>query len=55
MKLPRLCLPSLRAHRAGVLFVNPRSPTVPARADGRRAVAVLDVSARVATVEIVRL
>jgi uncharacterized protein len=45
----------LVAHRAGVLFVNPGSPTLPARADGRRTVAVLDVRDRVATVEIMRV
>jgi predicted phosphodiesterase len=38
-----------------VLFVNPGSPTLPARADGRRTVAVLDVRDRVATVEIMRV
>lgn len=45
----------LVAHREGVLFVNPGSPTLPAHADGRRTVAVLELRERVATVEMMRL
>jgi putative phosphoesterase len=45
----------LVAHREGVLFVNPGSPTLPAHADGRKTVAVLEIRERVATVEITRL